>query len=93
MSVKVHTFRWVEEPSLGVKSNQLVGHLYSDMGDLDELLAAADLLKLPRSWLQLNSKLIHYDVWGYKLALALERYPEVQSHEFAEDMRGEKDSA
>ena len=88
MTIKVHTFRWVETSRLGIKPNQLVGHLYSDVEDLDELQAAAATLRLPKSWLQLHDKLVHYDVWGYKLTQALQRYPEVEDHEFVEDMRG-----
>lgn len=88
MTIKVHTFHWVETPHLGIKQGQKVGHLYSDVGDIDELQAAATILHLPRAWLQLNSEFVHYDVWGYKLTLALEQYPQAQNREFVHDIRG-----
>jgi len=87
MTVKVHTFHWIAEPKLGIKPNQLVGHLYSDVHDLGELQATAAILYLPKSWLQLNSSIVHYDVWGYKLTQALSMYSEVDNHKFAEDIK------
>ncbi len=91
MTVKLHTFRWPKDvPHLKIKAGWVVGHLYSDVEDLDELRDFGREIGIKDSWLQILKTPIHYDLWGDLLDKAMDRLYSVGDQEFRDDMRGLK---
>ncbi|KKN65508.1 hypothetical protein LCGC14_0481120 [marine sediment metagenome] len=90
MTVKVHVFYWKAAPYLGIKRGERIGHLYSDVEDIEELLEAGRSMGLPDTWLKKLKSPIHYDVWDNKVTMAMQRFQVVGNQEFREDIRGLK---
>ena len=87
MTVKVHIFQWVAVPSLRIKTGQWLGHLYSDIGNMEELHKAARLLECKPSWFQNHRLLPHYDIWASKLTKAKKMCPVATDEGLYTDMR------
>lgn len=88
ITIKLHIFRWTAEPHINFRAGQKIGHLYSDLEDIEELHQAAASIGIPETWFQAHGRLCHYDLWGYKLTLAARRFRIVTNREFVKDMKG-----
>ncbi len=87
MTVKVHVFQWVAVPRLRIKAGQDIGHLYSDIGNMEELHEAASSLGCKSGWFQNHESLPHYDIWASKLTQAREKYPIATDEELYQYMK------
>lgn len=88
--VKLHLFAGFDNKHLRItpNKNMQLGHLYSDLEDIDELLQAGVRIRMKKKWLQVLDTPIHFDLWGTPLLMAKALFPVVTNSELVEDMRG-----
>jgi Protein of unknown function (DUF4031) len=84
--VKLHLFSGFENERLGIKRDDLLGHLYSDSSH-DELMEAAKIVGLNPRYLQNSRGFYHFDLWGSPLQRARQNYKVVNNREIYQDMR------
>ena len=91
--IKLHIFSGFENPTLAITEDMELGHLYSDVFDKQELLAAGAKVGMKSRWLQSKETgLIHFDLWATPLRKAKELYLTVTDEEFAKAMCERRES-
>ncbi len=86
--IKVHVFSGVEKQFLGITPDLAVGHLYEDTNSLDVLASAAESLGVGKERAHTSrTGLVHFDLWGARLAIAKGLFPIVSRRELAKDIR------
>lgn len=88
MTVKIHLHQGYDVPELHIKPTNMLGHLYSDNGNIEELHHAAEQVGMKREWFQLEGQtgIAHYDLWGRPLSKALALFDTVTGDAFVSDI-------